>query len=297
MKRSAVSALAILVGLLVHGADAANQREQTVAYVRGLQGPDGGFYGVRSRSIAPGPGGTSLRATLAALRALKYFGGEVRKRDGCIRFVERCRDAASGGFAQRPGGKPDSLSTALGVMAVVELKQPTEAVGEAGLKYLGDHAKGFEEIRMAAAAAESLGQRPRQAGEWIAQVGRMANDDGSFGKGDGAARDTGSAVVTILRLGGTIQRRATVLRTLRAGQRADGGFGKAGEGVSDLETCYRVMRAFAMLKEKPADGAALERFVGRCRNSDGGYGVKPGEPSNVGATYNASIVLHWLGGS
>jgi prenyltransferase beta subunit len=295
MKRSAVSALAILVGL-IHLAEAADQREETVAYVRALQGPDGGFYGVRPRGITPGPGGTSLRATLAAVRALKYFGGDMRKRDGCIRFVEGCRDAESGGFAQRPGGKPDSLSTALGIMAVVDLKEPTDAVGAPGLKYLGEHAKSLEEIRMAAAAAEALRQRPPQTQEWIAQVLRTANGNGTFGKGDGAARDTGSAVVTILRLGGTIEQRANVLRTLRAGQRPDGGFGKEGEGGSDLESCYRIMRAFAMLKEKPADVAGLKGFVGRCRNADGGYGVKPGEPSNVGATYYAGIVLHWLNG-
>jgi hypothetical protein len=84
-----------------------------------------------------------------------------------------------------------------------------------------------------------------------------------------------------------------VIRTMKAGQRPDGGFGQADAKSSDLETSYRVMRAFHMLKATP-DAAKLRDFVGKCRNADGGYGVSPGQKSNVGATYFASIILHWL---
>ena len=48
------------------------------------------------------------------------------------------------------------------------------------------------------------------------------------------------------------------------------------------------------LKEKPADVEALRGFVAKCRNADGGYGLSPGQPSRVPATYFASILLHWL---
>jgi hypothetical protein len=50
-----------------------------------------------------------------------------------------------------------------------------------------------------------------------------------------------------------------------------------------------------MLKAKPAADRALREFVATCRNDDGGYGVEPGQPSAVGPTYYASIILHWLG--
>ena len=81
---------------------------------------------------------------------------------------------------------------------------------------------------------------------------------------------------------------------LIAGQRDDGGFGKADAKGSDLDTSYRVMRSFHMLKEKPKNVEKLKEFIAKCRNADGGYRVEPGKPSNVGATYNASIILHWL---
>jgi hypothetical protein len=61
-----------------------------------------------------------------------------------------------------------------------------------------------------------------------------------------------------------------------------------------LESSYRIMRCFMMLKEKPADVDAFKGFIAKCRNRDGGYGVAPGQPSSVGATYFASIILHWL---
>jgi hypothetical protein len=122
----------------------------------------------------------------------------------------------------------------------------------------------------------------------------MANADGAFGKVDGMARDAGSTVVVLLRLGGKLDQRDNVLKALKGGQRDDGGFSKAGEKGADLETTYRVLRGFVMVKERPADPDKLRGFVARCRNADGGYGLAPGQPSNVTATYFASIILYWL---
>ena len=101
-------------------------------------------------------------------------------------------------------------------------------------------------------------------------------------------------MVAVLRLEGQVEHKDAVLKTLKAGQRADGGFGKEEAKGSDLETSYRIMRAFHMLKEKPADVAAFRAFVAKCRNADGGYGVAPGQPPNAGGTYFAAIILHWL---
>ena len=74
--------------------------------------------------------------------------------------------------------------------------------------------------------------------------------------------------------------------------------GKEGARASDLESSYRTMRAVYMLSKtfktgKP-DKDRLREFIARCRNDDGGYGVAPGQPSAVGSTYYAGIILHWL---
>jgi hypothetical protein len=122
----------------------------------------------------------------------------------------------------------------------------------------------------------------------------MRHADGTYGEGDGVARDTGGAVCAVLRLGGAVEQRNNVLKALNAGQRKDGGFGKPGVEGSDLATTYRVARAFHMLKTQPEKAGRLRDFIARCRNDDGGYGVAPGQPSNVSGCYYAGIILHWL---
>jgi prenyltransferase beta subunit len=171
---------------------------------------------------------------------------------------------------------------------------PSDSYVEPALKYLATNAKSFDDIRIAAAGLEAVGKRPKIADDWLAQVAKLANPDGTFGKGDGQTRDTGSSVVVQLRLSGEVENKANVMKALKSGQRKDGAFGKGGTDKSDLESSYRVMRAFKMLKEKPEDVESLKGFIAKCRNQDGGYGVAPGQPSTVSATYFAATILHWV---
>ncbi len=147
---------------------------------------------------------------------------------------------------------------------------------------------------MAAAALETLGARSGRQEEWLRLVGEGANPDGTFGRGDGVARETGSRAVTVLRLGGRLDRRERIRKAIRDGQRPDGGFGKENAPGSDLESTYRVMRAFMMLGEDPKSAARCRAFVDRCRNADGGYGVAPGQVSTAAGSYFAASILHWL---
>jgi hypothetical protein len=257
------------------------------AYLRGLQNADGGFRPDAGKTMS------SLRATSAAVRALKYLGGEIPDRPACAGFVRRCLDKDSGGLADVPGGRPDVTITAVGVLAAVELKLSADQYEGAALKYLVEHVEGFDDIRIAAAALEALGKRPPQADEWLRQIEKSRSHGGTWGEGSGAARATGGAAVAVLRLGGKPGPAERVLGVLNAGQRKDGGFGQGGAEASDLESTYRVMRAYHMLGAKP-DARALRVFVARCHNADGGYGVTPGQPSSVAATYYAANVLRWL---
>lgn len=259
----------------------------TIRYVLALQTDGGGF---RPAASTPRP---SLRATSAAVRVLKYNGAEVPNLEKVAAFVLSCYDAKSGGFAE-PGGPPDVALTAVGVMACVELGIPKTKFTHA-MDYLKAHAKTFEEVRIGAAAVEAWGVKdcPFDLAPWE----KMADETGGEklrDPKDGGARDAGSLAAFRLRLGRELPHRAEVLSTLREGQRADGGWAKNDATGSDLEATYRVMRALHLLQEKPADVAKLRAFLENCRNSDGGYGVTPGQPSTVGATYYATIVAHWL---
>lgn len=287
MKRNLLVGLCAFVAALPLHAQS-DAHKITVAYLQNLQTDEGGFRTDGRAKQA------DLPATTTAFRALKYLGAAPRDRAACLAFVQKCFDRDGGGFAVRPGGKAAYRPTAVGIMAVVDLKLSSERYADAVIKYLDEHSKTFEEIRLTAASFEALGQRPPHAEAWLAQIAKLRNTDGTYGKDDGTAYDTGSAVCAVLRLGGKVEHQDNVLRALNDGQRKDGGFGRAGAAASDLGSCYRILRAFHMLKAKPRQADRLRDFIARCRNDDGGYGVAPGQPSNVGGCYYAAIILHWL---
>jgi hypothetical protein len=264
------------------------QKKATIAYLQKLQAADGGF---RSDARAKQ---SDLPSVNGAVKALKYFGGAPRDPSACAAFVKSCFDKEGGGFGERPGDKAAYRPTAIGIMAVVELKMPAESYADPVIKYLDEHSNNFEEIRLTAASFEALGKRPPHADAWLEQIAKRRNPDGTYGMGDGVARETGGAVCAVLRLGGKVEHPDNVLKALNAGQRKDGGFGKAGTERSDPETTYRVMRAFHMLKTQPEGADRVRAFIARHRNDDGGYGIAPGQPSNVSGTYFAAIILHWL---
>ncbi len=282
-------------------ADDAQGVKQTIAYVQKLQTSTGGFT-----ATAPQPNvrlAPNLQATSAGVRGLHYWGGEVPDKAGAIKFVESCWDEASGGFANFPKGKPDVFTTAVGMMAVSELKMPTSKYWLPATNYLAENAKGFDDIRIAAAGCEALQKKLQsdlpQIGIWVegwdTEVMKGRNADGTFGKGAGKARDTASRIVTLMRIGLTVKNRDAVLKVLTEGQRRNGGYGKEDdENASDLETTYRVMRCFVMLKARPDNVEGVRSFVAKCRNEDGGYGTAPGQPSNINGTYFAAILRHWL---
>jgi prenyltransferase beta subunit len=293
MKRCTLAVFVLSCPALLQ-AQTREEIQATVQYLRPLQTDGGGFMARSADAAGKEPNPPSLRATVGALRALKYCDSEPKDVAACKKFVTACFDKERGGFADGPGGKPDAITTAVGLMALVELRIPLDDYRDKAVAYLGENAKSFEEIRMAAAGVEAAKKKPAEAEAWLKQIADMADADGLFGKDGGQARDTGGSVVAILRLEGKLENAKTVLTALKAGQRKDGAFGKAGAADSDLETTYRVMRAFKMLKDKPNNVSALTGFVARCRNKDGGYGVQTGQPSTVSGTYYAAIIRHWL---
>lgn len=295
MKPFLLAVIGVLVSLAPTWSQTVDEKKATIEYVRSLQQPDGGFTAVKP--AAPGRLKSSLRATSSALRALKYFGGEAKDLPAAARYITDCYDSASGGFADQPGGKPDVFLTAVGIMAAQEAKVPAEKFAAGTVKFLADNVKSFDDVRIAVAGLERLQKPAPKPDQWSKICTALLNADGSAGKGEGLARDTGSVAVALLRLGVKLEKPNDVLQVLKKGQREDGGFGRAEFKHSDLESSYRVLRAFHMLKAKPDSPDKLRAFVAKCRNKDGGYGAWPGEPSTVGTTYFAAIILHWLGDS
>jgi prenyltransferase beta subunit len=187
-------------------------------------------------------------------------------------------------------------TTAIGLMAVAEL-YPDRFDPAPSNRFLSNNAKSFEERRLAVAGMEAAKVFAPVIKDWFAEIRKTANPDGTFGKGDAQARETGGVIASFLRAGQKLpaDQHKAVVAALQAGQRSDGGFGKPGDKGSDGETTYRVMRAFHLLKEKPKNVDGVRQFFARCRNADGGYGMAPGQPTTVGGTYYAAAVSRWLG--
>jgi hypothetical protein len=291
--------------------DTPEYRTQAVAYLRTLQTPGGGFV---TRLPLPGEKESqpSLRVTRTALRGFRFMGGTPADSETVKRFVLACHDPKSGGFADRPGLQADPISTAVGLMALVELKMPVDPYLDGALQFMGKETRDFEDIRMVAAGLEAVGKTVPEAAKWLKIIDAARNQDGSYGQGDERARATALYVVAQLRLGGKPSSVPTVLKVIRQGQRRDGGFGSAAGsgygretlvdnqeksgGRSDLESCYRIMRAFSKLDALPDRPDDLRKFIANCRNADGGYGVSPGLPSTAQGTYYAGVVRSFLEG-
>lgn len=276
--------------------DAVKAKLATVKWVLTLEDPNGGFHVAPpdpKGGAAPKP---SLRATSAAVRAIAYSGAEVPNKDKHAAFVLACYDPATGGFAE-PGGKPDVTITSVGVMAAAELGIPHDKYPKA-LEFLKANAKTFEDVRIGAAAVEAWGVKdcPFNLADWHAVAAKDVNPK-LPAMNNGGARFIGSYTAFMLRLG--LQKEndskpAALAAALDRGQLPDGGWNREGEKASDVETTYRVMRAYMLLREKPKDAAAVRKFVAAHRNADGGYGTAPGGPSNVGGTYYAVAISKWL---
>lgn len=269
------------------------EKEATVKYLLGLRAPGGGYA-----LSTPRPGETvtpTLRATSGVLRSIAKFGGKSPDAEADAKFVISCFDDRSGGFAETPGGPPSVSATAVGLLALAELKHPDLArLRGPALKYMTAESKTLEDVRIAAAATEALETKLPTASAWLRALFENRRPDGTWGLGPTAPRATGSAAVLTLRLGGPLNKQEEVAKLLRNGQRADGGYGDGNQEGSDLESTYRVMRALVMLKGAPADPQQLRGFIARCRNADGGYGLQPNRPSNASGVYYAGYVLGWL---
>jgi prenyltransferase beta subunit len=262
----------------------------SILYVQKLQTPQGGFLNEKRSDPKSLP---TLRSTSTAVLALKYLGGEVPKKEAVIKYVASCFDKGTGGFADVPGGKADPIVTGVGLIAVHELGMSPETFHGPAINYLAANAKSFEEIRVGAAGLERIKAKSPSQAEWVAEMLKVQLPPLQK-EPNGRARTLGGQTVTLLRLGQTPKNVEETLKDLRLGQRGDGAFGKDESPNSDLETTYRVMRAFMMLKAKPANEDALRGYIRKCRNADHGYGVAVGQPSSVSGTYFATILVRWL---
>lgn len=90
--------------------------------------------------------------------------------------------------------------------------------------------------------------------------------------------------------------RQGVFTTIAASQRADGSFGFSKTGAGDGDITAAAIWALNLAANRPT--AALNNaaaFLKNCQNSDGGFGVEPGQTSSVATSAWAMIAQNTLG--
>lgn len=272
-----------------------NSPETTATFLQRCQQPDGGY------STHPSEKSTSLGATSAALRVLNYLHTKPQQLSKTKAYVWACFEKETGQFRDRPDGKASYRSTATGVMAVVAMRERlNDADRERVLKALLV-SKQPEEIRLGAAAIESLmvgKQLSSVPNGWLEKLNAtfspLLQADGSYSSGADQARASAGYSAAYLRLGYPVTAKDELQKMLAARQLGSGGWSNE-KGEIDLEASYRVMRCLYLLRCKDTQLLnRCEKFIKGLKQGDGGYALPGQKSSSVSATYFALSILHWL---
>ena len=270
------------------GEVSAEEKKATIRFIESLRDKETGAYKVTA------DGKPSLRACNGAVKSLKALGEKVTEIEKIRKFVLSCYDPKTGAFAE-PDGKPDATIASIGIIVAGEVGVAKTDFSKA-MAYVLANAKTFEEVRIAAAAVEAWGAKGLKLNPLVDVVDTAAQAPVENPQ-DGSARDVAAIAVSSLRFEHPIPdfaRDLFLTSVLKPGQCDDGGWRKKGEKASDIESTYRVMRAFKMLDAKPKDIPTLKKFIASHRNKDGGSATKPGEPSSMSGVYYSVIISKWL---
>lgn len=243
----------------------------------------------------------NLANTSAALRALKHWKGTPRHLDKTKAYVWSCFEKNAGQFKDVPHGKASYRMTAIGIMAVVSMRERFTPADLSRIQVALLQSDQPEEIRLGAAALETLvldGQLAKVPTEWQAKLERTfkreMQPDGTYGSGTAHALLTAGYSAAFLRLGYQVANKEGIVDLLKAAQGNTGGWANA-KGEIDLEATYRVMRCLFLLHcidKNMLD--RCEKFLHSLRQTDGGYSLPGSKVSTVSATYFAGSIHHWI---
>lgn len=140
---------------------------------------------------------------------------------------------------------------------------------------------------IAPAFIEYLDSRRRENGSF--------NNTSAADGGDGHAMNTWWGLKALAALGRSRERAAATVDWLRRCQVAGGGFTHSPQpalgGVEDVVYTWAALRSLRELRDLPGDRDGCLQFLLSLRNADGGFGARPGWPSNPWATYYALDAL------
>ncbi|MEW4564393.1 prenyltransferase/squalene oxidase repeat-containing protein [Bremerella sp. JC770] len=141
--------------------------------------------------------------------------------------------------------------------------------------------------------------------KFLAYLDERRRTNGSFNNtpasqgGDGNVLNTLWGLQALHSLERTQELASETIAWLHACQGTQGGFRRCPQPTyaiqEDLVYTWAAVRALSMLQSSPQDIGSVIQAIHRCASSDGGFGDRPGWPSNPVATYYAIDALSTLG--
>jgi prenyltransferase beta subunit len=280
----------------------AQTKEETAAtlkWIDSLRDPATGAW-----AVTPAKDGEklkpSLRACNGAVKAMRHLGAEPTDLDKVKKFVLGCYDEKTGAFSE-PGGKPDASITSIGIITAIEVGIDKKKIEKAA-EYIKSECKTFEDVRLAGAAIEAWGVPDfgRAPDAWL-KLGdpelKIVLSRLDEKKLTGDARGLAGIEVFRMRINDFMMPEKAWKQDVgifKNEQRADGGWGKYEQKTSDLETTYRVMRCYKMMKDQAPEPKKLAAFIAACRKPDGSYGVEPKADASMSGVYYAVTIQKWM---
>ena len=140
--------------------------------------------------------------------------------------------------------------------------------------------------------------------KFLAYLDERRRSNGSFNNapashgGDGNVLNTLWGIQALDALNRTHELASETTAWLHACQGTEGGFRWCPKppyaSQEDLAYTWAAVRALSLTQSSPKDAQSIIQAIHRCANSDGGFGDRPGWPSNPVATFYAIDTLHTL---
>ncbi len=286
-------------------ARAAGDHADIIRYLEGLSRPDGGYgWAVDPHS--------HLTPTFAVVACYHLLGKQPPAKAAVARFVRDNYPMAPARHKDRPLRRFDyeqiQALTWLGEDASGFLEEVRGWTGPSIYTKAYEHESHpvFQHEVMALLCRQLLKIEPATP-EWKAYVLSRRRANGSFSStpaaegGDGHVMNTCWGLQALKALGEPAGGSAALVEWLRACQLHNGGFTWQAKpelaGVDDVAYTWAALRCLAAVGAKPAQAKACVAYLHSLRNTDAGYGDRPGRPSNPTATFYALDALHVLGES
>ena len=275
--------------------------DAAVGYLEGLRRPDGGY------GWAADPH-SHLTPAFAAIACYRVLGREAPDKAAVARFIREHHPMPPARHKDRPLRRFDYEQ----IQALVWLGEDAGSRREQVRGWTGPsvYTKNYEhegnpvfQQEVMALLCRGLVGVNDATPEWTAYVLARRRPNGSFNStaaeqgGDGHVMNTWWGLQALQALGRKPEDTAALIAWLQACQLPSGGFTWQPKpevaAVDDAGYTWAAVRALEMLGAKPARDCAT--FLDSLRNPDGGYGDRPGRPSNPVATYYALDALRALG--